>query len=220
MLQFHISQVRGPDGVIQNGVMECVMTRLPQLRELQDRYWNCDRLRRSVCRSLKSGAFAFLLAIGFAAAPAEAVQLYKDGAWQVDFNDVGGRPRCSITNDNYRHFLQIYYERGSDHLSLQVGSDDWDLPSDRTYAYRMQFDDGAEWNADATSGRYRDGGSYIDVDIIKTGQMRDWLNQFARSQNLIISFPGTGIRPWVLDLSGTRNVVDNFIQCLDDNTNS
>jgi hypothetical protein len=168
---------------------------------------------------IRTGALAFLLAIGgMAAAPAEAVQLYKENAWQVDVNDIDGRSRCSITNDDYRQFLQIYYERGAGHLSIQVGSEDWDLPSGRRYTFRMQFDDDDGWDVDAVSGRYRDGGSYIDVDIIRSDQMRDWLDQFARSHYLVISFPGTDLRRWVLDLGGTRNVVDSFVRCLDDYT--
>jgi hypothetical protein len=197
--------------------MEWAMTRLPQLR---DRYWNCERLCRSIKAGIiRTGAVAFLLAIGgMAAAPAEAVQLYKENAWQVDVNDTAGRSRCSITNDDYRQFLQIYYERGAGHLSIQVGSEDWDLPSGRRYTFRMQFDEEDGWDVDAISGRYRDGGSYIDVDIIRSDQMRDWLDQFARSHYLVISFPGTDLRRWILDLGGTRNVVDSFVRCLDDYT--
>jgi hypothetical protein len=79
----------------------------------------------------------------------------------------------------------------------------------------MQFDEGRRWDAEAVSGHYRDGGSYIDVDLITTDQMRDWLEQFATSHYLTISFVGADIRPWVLDLSGTRNIVDKFQECMD-----
>jgi hypothetical protein len=168
---------------------------------------------------MKTGPLAFLLAAGcFAAVPAEAEEFYRQDAWEVDIDDFNGRPRCSIRNDDYREFLQIYYERGADHLSLQIGSDDWDLPSGRRYAYRMQFDEGRRWDAEAVSGHYRDGGSYIDVDLITRDQMSDWLEQFATSHYLTISFPGTDIRPWILDLSGTRNVVDKFQECMDNYT--
>jgi hypothetical protein len=168
----------------------------------------------------KTGSLALLLAIGsFAAAPAAAVPLYRQDGWRVDYTNRDGRPRCSITNEDYRRFLQVYFESGADHLAVQVSSDEWDFPSGQTFASRMQFDEDARWDADAISGRYSDGGSYIDVDIIRRDQMRDWLYQFARSQYLIFSFPETDIRRWVLDLTGTRNAVDSFMQCLDDYTN-
>ncbi len=67
-----------------------------QLSQSRDRHWNRERL----CQSIKTGAFAFLLAIGCTAS-AQALKLAAQGNWQVDADVINKKPRCVIANNDY-----------------------------------------------------------------------------------------------------------------------
>ncbi len=172
-------------------------------------------LPRQILRARKKriSALAALLVIGDIAS-AQAKLLAKHGNWQAYSEVVKKIPRCSMTNNEEAHYFQVYYKKEDDHLSLQISSRDWHLPIGGHYDYKMQFDQEDPWTATATSDHYTDGTSYIDADV-KGSEIVQWLEELAHSQFLVISFPGSKVRPWVLDLTGTHDVVQPFVDCVE-----
>jgi hypothetical protein len=160
---------------------------------------------------------AALAALGFA--PARAADDYHvlghSGAWEIGTGtDDQGNKYCSLQNplDNEgRGMVLLIYPLGDDpSFELHLYKNGWKIPASADIQTKFTFSDGGSWDADG--GAARDGGPVVDYEI-DFSDMEDFLDDFAQSSSLKITFTHGTEPAWNTGLSGTSQATTALLAC-------
>ncbi|MBM3622453.1 MAG: hypothetical protein FJX20_17365 [Alphaproteobacteria bacterium] len=148
-------------------------------------------------------------------ASAQTSTIATAGYWKA----FGGRsndgtPVCGMSASGKGLFFSIKLFKGDDEMTVQLGSDRWQIKTGAKQKIVMRFDRESPWKATATGFRFSDGDAGLEFSV-GVKNLDTFLVEFARSYSLKIEFEGSDVDGWTADLTGTAAVTGAFANCVD-----
>jgi hypothetical protein len=154
-------------------------------------------------------ALFFMMAqIGLCDAKTYTIQ--RIGAWEAyEGTDDAGVPLCGVSNFGSDRGFMIKYWKGSAYLGIQIFKNNWSIPAGLKVSIALRFDSYPQW--DTTEA------NVTPPNILQTrivGGIPQFLDEFAKSNNLYIYFPSGTEPPWQGGLTGTSVLTQTFARCI------
>jgi len=147
-------------------------------------------------------------------ARAEMKVLAEAGAWQAFGGATdAGKPSCGVSTSGAGKWMGVKYYKGDESLTIQLSSSAWTVTDDTTIAVTMAFDEETPWKARATAFHMPDKDAALEF-AIKADQIGTFMEEFRKSDSLLVGFPNDKVADWQADLSGTNAVAAAMIACV------
>lgn len=166
-------------------------------------------------RSLLAAALlAATATTAFAASASQEITLRKAGYWSATYyaSNSDGNPMCAVkTQSNLRGDIAIFmikYETKSGTF-VQIAKTSWNIPKDAEIAVTLTFDSASSTAIGTPSPTGKSIQSSISPDFEK-----DFLNLFASANRMELGFKSGNEKPWIFNMSGSREVSDAFAKCV------
>lgn len=125
-----------------------------------------------------------------------------------------GTPVCGMSASGKGLFFSIKLYKDDDEMTVQLGSERWQIKTGAKQKVVMRFDRESPWRATATGFRFSDGDAGLEFSV-GVKNLETFLVEFARSRTLRIDFEGTDVDGWTADLTGTAAVTAAFTNCVE-----
>lgn len=148
------------------------------------------------------------------AASAGVTTIKSSGGWEA----FGGRSSdnrklCGMSASGGGRWIGVKYFEGEDSLIIQLSKPTWRVKNGNHIDVTMQFDRESPWKAQARAFHMDDGDGAVQF-FIGRDQIANWTKEFWQSDTLLVRFPGSEVEDWQADLSGTQEVVEAMVLCL------
>lgn len=122
-------------------------------------------------------------------------------------------PMCGMSSRGDGKWFGIKYFDGNEYFTIHLSDSKWRAKNGLDVTLSMQFDEESPWSATASSFHMPDGDAALEfaVSFKKIGA---WVREFRDSDQLIVSFPNQSVEAWDVDLAGTNEITDHFVECL------
>ena len=147
-------------------------------------------------------------------AAAGVVTFERSGGWEAfGGRSDNGRKLCGVSASGGGRWFSIKYFDADDHLTVQLSKDTWKVRNNTQIDILMKFDNESPWKARATAFHMNNGDAALQFTI-SSQQIRQWIREFRESYVLYVRFPNSKVEDWQADLTGTQQIADAMIQCL------
>ena len=147
-------------------------------------------------------------------ARAEMKVLAEAGAWQAFGGTTEtGKPACGVSTTGGGKWMAVKYYKGDESLTIQLSSSAWTVTDDTTIAITMAFDEESPWSARATAFHMPDKDAALEF-AIKADQIGPFMEEFRKSDTLVVGFPNDKVEDWQANLNGTNAVAAGMISCV------
>jgi hypothetical protein len=158
------------------------------------------------------GKYATALAVSFFAlsASAEVKTFAKAGLWEA-FGGVGDNNSvmCGLsTGFRDGRFFGIKYFKGLDHFTIQLIKPTWNIPLKTPISMVISLGTNRPWSAKAL------GYNKIVELSIGNNSLKNFMDEFRYSNNMVIHFENSTEPPWNVSLQGTNQIVTEFSKCV------
>lgn len=163
------------------------------------------------------------IALGaYQAKASESHEYARSGAWvnywvRADNGQLG----CGMRYGGAASSMHVKWFVGQPALQVHLFKDSWQIPSNREVLVEMGVDGYSLGEAKA-SGETKVGRGwrygvvvfYVGEFADSPGKLREFLEGFRDAKKLWVRFPYGTEAPWVLDMTGSRDAVATFSNCI------
>ena len=147
-------------------------------------------------------------------ARAEMKVIAEAGSWQAFGGAAaGGKPACGVSTTGGGKWMGVKYFKGDDTLTVQLSNTAWTVTDNDQIAVTMAFDAEMPWKARATAFHMPDKDAALEF-AINADQIGTFMDEFRKSDTLVVGFPNDTVKDWQADLSGTNAVASGMIDCV------
>jgi hypothetical protein len=167
-------------------------------------------------RTLTTLSLAAALMLGASSAHADMKELARWGVWAAySGTDDENKPVCSIVVNGDVRSLHIKWQPGHG-LFIHARKETWDVPANFPMPMIMQFDNDAPLKGTASRHAGIKHGKTIQYTIGYNDTAKRFMERFASSYRMRVTFPGGSERDWNMSMEGSRVIANHFARCVVD----
>ena len=148
-------------------------------------------------------------------AAADTSTIFTSGNWSAFAGTVDtGEPVCGIVEASESKAFALKWFEGDSRLTIHLYDDSWVASPGTVVPVTFTFDKHAPWSAKAQATRQAGGHVVLEAYIGGDSDIREFVSELAKSNEMRISFPSSMRPDWIGPLDGSSASLNAMTKCV------